>query len=296
MENKNIKFVFFGSSEISVITLNELKKNSLLPSLIVTQPDKPKGRGLDISESLVKIWAKEKNIRVKSPKNLKDESFVNLLKEEVINGAKVFILVSFGRIIPNEILNLAPQGILNLHPSLLPKLRGPSPIETSILNDEKDEVGLSIIVLDKEMDHGPIVKQEKIEMEKWPVSKSELTKIFGEIGGKLLAEEILKAEKETLALREQDHSEATFTKKFTKEDSLIDLSEDPYKNYLKFLAFEKNPATYFFIEHQGKKIRVKISKAKFSEGKFCLERVTPEGKKEMDLESFKRGYKYYEPV
>ena len=71
---------------------------------------------------------------------------------------------------------------------------------------------------------------------------------------------------------------------------MIDLSEDPYKNYLKFLAFEDNPAPYFFIEHNGKKIRVKISKAKFSDGIFCLESVIPEGKKEMDFESFKRGY------
>ncbi len=292
MENKNIRFVFFGSSEISVITLNELEKNSLIPSLIVTQSDKPKGRGLEIYESLVKIWAKERNIKVESPKNLKDQNFIDLLKDEVTKGAKVFILVSYGKIIPDEILNLAPQGILNLHPSLLPHLRGASPIETSILNDKKDEIGLSIIVLDKEMDHGPIVRQEKIEIENWPISKSELTKIFGKIGGKLLTEEILKAEKGTLEHKEQNHSEATYTNKFTKEDSLLDLSDDPRKNYLKFLAFGDNPAPYFFIEHQGKKIRVKISEAEFSEGKFCLKKVIPEGKKEMDFESFKRGYKF----
>lgn len=295
MPEKNInkiRFVFFGSSEISIIVLNELEKRSLLPSLVVTQSDKPKNRGLNLSESLVKIWAKEKKIPVLSPENLSDEEFINSLKKEVSEGAKVFVLVSFGRIIPDLILNIPPQGILNLHPSLLPKLRGPSPIETSILNDKKDEIGISIIILDKEMDHGPISRQEKIDIENWPISKSELTKNFGEIGGKLLAEEILKAENKEIKLQEQNHSDATFTKKFTKEDSLINLSDDQYKNYLKFLAFENNPAPYFFMKHNSKDIRIKISKAKFSEGKFCLERVIPEGKKEMDFEDFKRGYKF----
>ena len=292
MLNKNVKFVFFGSSEISVIVLNELEKNSLIPSLIVTQPDKPKDRGLNISKSLVKIWAEEKKIPVLSPKNLSDSIFINLLKEEVSKGVKIFVLVSFGRIIPDEILHIPPQGILNLHPSLLPKLRGPSPIETSILNDKKNEIGISLIILDNEMDHGPIVRQEKIEMDSWPISKGGLTEIIGKNGGKILEEEILNAEGKKLSHYEQSHSEATLTKKFTKKDSLIDLSEDSYKNYLKFLAFEDNPASYFFIEHNGKKIRIKILKAKFSEGKFCPLLVIPEGKKEMDFESFKRGYKF----
>lgn len=291
MQNKNPRFVFFGSSEISVIVLNELEKYSLRPSLVVTQSDKPKGRGLELSESIVKTWAKTKNIKVESPKNLNDENFIRILSKEVEEGAKVFILVSFGRIIPDKILDLPPQGILNLHPSLLPHLRGPSPIETTILEDKKDDVGISIIVLDKEMDHGPIVKQEKVQINSWPISKDKLTKIFGELGGKLLAEEILKAENQKLELCEQKHSEATFTKKFTKEDSLIDLSADPYKNYLKFLAFGDNPAPYFFIKHNKKDVRVKITDADFTQGKFSIKKVIPEGKKEMDFKDFKQGYK-----
>ncbi len=292
MEIKNIKFVFFGSSEISVTVLKELEKNSLIPSLIVTQPDKPKDRGLKLSGSIVKNWANEKNIPVESPTDLKDKTFVEKLKEEVSKGAKVFILVSFGRIIPNVILNIPPKGILNLHPSLLPKLRGPSPIETTILEDRKEGVGVSIIILDNEMDHGQIARQERIEITNWPISKNELTEKMGEIGGKLLEEEILKAETGPLSLQEQDHSKATFTKKFAKEDALIDLNSDPYKNYLKFLAFGDNPSPYFFIKHNNKDIRVKISAAKFEEGKFLIEKVIPEGKKEMDFESFKRGYKF----
>ena len=179
---------------------------------------------------------------------------------------------------------------------MLPKYRGPSPIESTILNDDQD-VGVSIMRLDKEMDHGPIVVQENIpvaEMNKasnWPVTAPQLEIIAAHFGGSLLAKIIPDWIAGKIIEKEQDHTVATYCKKISKADGLIDLDADAYTNYLKICAYSGWPGSYFFKEHGGKKIRVSIKTAIYQEGQLTIKSVVPEGKSEMSYLDFLRGVK-----
>ncbi len=285
--NNTINFIFFGSSPISVSALNALKSHGLLPVLVVTQPDKPQGRHLTLVPSPVKLWAIENNIPVSTPVKIRTEEFSEELKKY---NAIAAVLVSYGKIIPQNILDLFPKGILNLHPSMLPKLRGPSPIEGAILNDMKDEVGVTVMLLDKEMDHGPLLAQKEISIKTWIPKKSELYDLLSKEGGELLAETFEKWVAGKITPIEQDHSKATYCEIIKKSDGQIDLNADGYKNLLKVRAYEGWPGTYFFITHDGREMRVKIADADFVDGKFEIKKVVPEGKREMDYADFLRGY------
>ena len=274
IKNEDIRFVFFGTDDFSVAILDELERASILPSLIITMPDRPKGRGLVLTEPPVKIWAKQKNIKVEQPDKL-DESFVSKLKAI---SYKLFIVASYGKIIPQAILDIPRHGILNVHPSLLPKWRGASPIESQILNNDK-EVGVSIMLLDAKMDHGPILDQELVDTPYWPMKGSELQDLLAHCGGALLASVIPLWITGDIEEQEQDHDQATFSKKITREDGRIDLSADAYKNLLKIRAFNTWPRAYF-IDENGK--RVIITEADMVKDKLVIQRVIPEGKKEQD--------------
>mgnify|MGYP004000150795 CR=1 FL=1 len=130
---KKSKIVFFGTPEISVIVLNELKKAGLTPALVVTMPDKPKGRKLVLSPPPAKVWAQDNKVDFIQPEKL-DESFLELLRA---GGFNLFVVASYGKILKQELLDIPKHGTLNVHPSLLPKLRGASPIISAILEDEK---------------------------------------------------------------------------------------------------------------------------------------------------------------
>jgi methionyl-tRNA formyltransferase len=287
MNHEPIKFVFWGTSEFSVYILDSLKSKGFLPSLIISTPDKPQGRKLEIKPTLTKIWAEENNIPVLQPEKLKenDELFRNLSSL----NSDVFIVASYGKIIPDVLLNIPKYKTLNVHPSLLPKLRGPSPIETAILKDIK-KTGVSIMRLDKEMDHGPLLAQVEYNVPEWP-KKEELEKTFGEIGGELLANVLPKWIADEIEEIEQDHSKATYCVKIEKQDALLDLAANPYENFRKVKAYSGWPNAFFFLENDGKKIRVVVKDAKYENGDFIITRVIPEGKKEMSRDDFMRGIK-----
>ncbi len=281
-------FVFFGSSPISVTTLDALEKEGMLPKAVVTQPDKPQGRGHIFKPTPVKIWAEFRRIPIFTPNTLKDPAFISSL---IAFDPSVIVLVSYGKIIPDEILKIPKKGIVNLHPSLLPKLRGPSPIEYTILNDMKDEVGVSIMLLDAKTDEGPILSQKKIEIPNWPPKRSDLYNTLASEGAELLAITLplwMAVKTEPV---EQDHSKATYSKMIEKHDAEIDLSADPYKSFLKIRAYEEWPVAFFFADHKGVKMRVKITDASFEGGVLKILRVIPEGKKEMSFEDFERGFR-----
>lgn len=264
-------FTFFGTSEFSVVILNELKKGGILPSLIVTVPDKPKGRNLVITPPLVKVWAEENNVPVIQPQKL-DDNFVNELKK---NEWHLFIVASYGKIIPESLLEIPIKGSLNVHPSLLPKLRGPSPLQTMILDDMK-KTGVSIMLVDKEMDHGPLLSVKEVYIDEWP-KLSVLEERLAKIGGEMLLEIIPKWLNGEIEAREQKHEDATYTKIFKKEDALIKLEDEPYLNYRKIMAYERMKP-YFFKD--GK--RIIINDVSFEDGELKILRVTPEGGKEVD--------------
>src|SRR3990167_778485 len=170
MKKNKIKIGFFGTPQYAVITLEKLMKSGYQTDFVVTQPDKPRCRKMILAESPVKIYAKNNNIPVYQPENLKDIDFINEIKKY---NTDVFIVIGYGKIIPEEILDIPKYKSLNIHGSLLPYLRGPSPIENAILHDIR-ETGGTIIKMDKEMDHGPIISMKKVIIENWPIKANDL--------------------------------------------------------------------------------------------------------------------------
>jgi len=270
MTNKP-SIVFFGTDYVSICILEELKKNSFLPSLIVTQPDKPQGRKMTVTQPDVKVWADENNIPTLQPEVF-DEDFINEITK---NDWDLFIVASYGKIITNKVLEIPKHKTLNIHPSLLPKYRGPTPAEQAILDDSK-ETGVTVMRMDEKMDHGPIVKQEKIFFETWP-DKQDMLKRLATLGGATLCDIIPDWINGKIVEVDQDHTQATFTKMISKEDGLINLGENDYKNFLKYKAYKPWPGVFFF--ENGK--RIKITDADFINNKFIIKKIIPEGKKEM---------------
>lgn len=292
--SEKINFVFFGTSEFSKIILDELKICGFVPKAIVSSPDQPVGRKMIITPPPTKIWADKRGIISFQPKTLreeKDPGVTEKVKKLTDETADLFIVASYGKIIPKEILEIPKHGTLNVHPSLLPKLRGPSPIRSSILSE--NETGVSIMLLDPEVDHGPIISQEKII--EWPGSEppyaKELEELLAHRGGKILARILPDWVAGKINPEEQDHDKATFTKKIEKENGELNLNDLPENNLRKVRAYQGWPYAYFFIEKNGQKMRVKITEANIREGQFNISKVIPEGKKEMSYEDFKRGLK-----
>lgn len=287
--NKHPSFVFFGTPDFAVLILEELQKKGFVPSLIITQEDKPKGRGLLLTAPPVKVWGQENNIPIFQPKTLKDGICEKYLKEKApSNGWDFFIVASYGKIIPKTILDIPYRGTLNVHPSLLPRLRGSSPIEEAILSEEK--TGISIMLLDEAMDHGPIVSQKEIIIDNWPPYALELKTILAHEGGKLLAEIIPDWISGLITPQEQDHIKATYTEKIKKEDGFIDLTNNPQLNLKKIKAYEEWPRAYTFFSHNDKKIRIIIKTAHIESGVLILDKIIPEGKKETTFENFKQSF------
>lgn len=245
----------------------------------------PQGRKLEIKPTHTKVWAEKNNIPVFQPEKLNDEAFAKISEE----NWDVFIVASYGKIIPERFLNIPKAQTLNVHPSLLPELRGPSPIETAILRDIKN-TGVSIMRLDKEMDHGPIVAQKEYKVEEWP-KREELEKTLGAFGGELLADILPQWVSGEIQEKEQDHSKATYCKKIEKQEALLDLSADAYENFRKIKGYSGWPNAFFFVERGDKKIRVVVKDAVFENGELIITRVIPEGKKEMNYQDFMRGLK-----
>ena len=297
-----IKFAFFGSSEFSIYVLKALKAKSFLPTLIITTPDKPKGRGLAMTPTVVKLWAEINNIPVLDPAKLV-QGLPLYKNTEGYPCIELFIVASYGKIIPQAIIDLPKHKTLNVHPSLLPNYRGASPIQSAIIDDAKD-TGVSIIRLDKEMDHGPIVAVEKVHFEEWQTYEKVEEKL-GIIGGDLLAKILPDWLDGKIKEVEQDHSRATFTKKIVKEDGLLDPADlradtpinRAYLAFRKIQAYHSWPGAYFFVERKNpsnkimrvKKIRVKITSASWHDNRLIIEKVIPEGKREMLYKDFLNG-------
>lgn len=291
MNNKETRIAFWGTSRISVIVLDEMAREGMLPSLIVTAPPRQKGRGLEMSPSEVKMWADAHNVPTLEPEEIKSEEFFKTLGQDW----DLFIIVSYGKIVPRVVLDLPKHGTLNVHPSLLPKHRGASPIMSAILEDgivgESHDAGVTIMQIDEQVDHGPIVAQEKISIPNWPPKGSVLEETLGTLGAKLLVKTIPEWIAGNITPREQNHDEATFTKKITKESGHISLTDDPALSLRKIRAFDVWPRVYFTTERGGRNIRVVITEAHITDGTLIIDRVIPEGKKEMEYEAFLRGQK-----
>ena len=285
---KNLKFVFFGTSTFSVGVLNALKEKSWVPLAVVTREDKPQNRGLELAPPETKIWADIHGIPVLQPVYL-DSEFTKKLKAL---DCKLFIVASYGKIIPKEIFELPPRKTLNVHPSFLPKLRGASPIQNTILQDE--DVGVTIMEIDEQMDEGPIVAQEKVEIKDTslvnPPRADILEELLAKSGGELLARILPDWVEGKIKPVPQDESRATYCKKIEKRDAEIHLGDDPLDNLRKVRAYFGWPGTFtIFKNKNGKEIRIIIRDAEIKDGTFFPTRIIPAGKREMDWDEFLRG-------
>jgi methionyl-tRNA formyltransferase len=289
MEQNFGKFAYFGSSRLSVIVLDRLLKKNIKPNIIVTTVDKLVGRKQILTPNVVKVWANEHNIPVLDPEKLNDgfiDKFEQICKTENI---EYFLVASYNKIIPKKLVEMPKFGILNIHPSLLPKYRGPSPLGSAILADDKN-TGVTIMKIDNEMDHGPIVAVKEVHIEEWMIYE-DYEEMMAKIGADLFTDNISDYLSGKIIPEEQDHTEASYTKKFEKEDGLISLQDEQRKNWLKYLAFHSWPQVYFILKNNEKEMRIKITEAKFENDKFIPLKVIPEGSKEMTFEAFKNGYK-----
>ena len=290
-------FAFFGTQDVASETLQILKENGYLPSLIITSPDKPQGRKMLITPPPVKVWAEKNKIPYIQPENQAEllpyvRHRGNSPMSDIGEGKNfdLFIIVAYGKILPEEILNIPKYGSINIHYSLLPKYRGASPVESAILNGDT-ETGITIQKMTYKMDSGPIIATEKTAIppdEKAPELRTRLIKIGGELLIKILPDLADEKIKEV----PQDESKATYCAKIKKEDGLLDLDDDAVKNYNKFRAYAHWPRTFFFSAKGGSASggkdgkRIIVTDAALQDGKFVIKKVIPESGKEIDYKNF----------
>jgi len=283
---------FFGTEPLAEATLSALEESHFMPALVVASPDVPDKRTKVPIAPFEKQWAEERGVPVLQPHKLSDEFLTEIQTPPSGGTWDLFIVASYGKILPKKLLDIPAKGVVNVHPSLLPRLRGPSPMRSAILSDERD-VGVSIMLLDEKMDHGPLLAQRNVAVPEWPPHGAELDALLAREGAQLLVETLPQWLDGNLAPTEQDHTKATFCKLFTKEDGLVRLDKTPYKNFLKIRALEGWPGAYTFFERKGKKIRVAIIDAHMGPptggGKLILDTVRPEGKGDMPYEDFVRS-------
>ncbi|MDO8589966.1 MAG: peptide deformylase [bacterium] len=248
-----VKFVFFGSSQFSGYVLEELGLIGFTPILNITSAKDP----LPMAE----------------------------LKKF---DADMFVVASFGKILPKELIELPRYHTLNVHPSLLPELRGPAPIQNTILG--KGEPGITIIQMDEKMDHGPILAQAKVDITPWPDRYSLVEEKLGRAGGRILGTLLPKWVNGEIKATPQNEAESSYTKLIKKGDGLLNLDDTAEENLRKVMAYNTWPGAYMFFKNKkGRDIRLVIKDAKVENEKFIPTRVIPAGKREMDWQDFLRG-------
>jgi len=282
-----LNFAFWGTPDVASETLEILKQAGYFPSLIVTSPNKPQGRKMIVTPPPVRVWAEKNNVPFLQPEKL-DEEFTNKLQAI---SYELFIVVAYGKIMPEKIINLPELGSINIHYSLLPKYRGASPVESAILNGDT-ETGVTIQKMENKLDSGDIIAQEKTDIfpgEKAPELRERLIKLGGELLIKFLNTPSASSTSPYVGGGwvgvPQDESQASICRKIKKEDGLIDPNGDAIKNYNKFRAYAGWPRIFFF--QSGK--RVIITDAELADGKFIIKKVLPEGKKEIKYEEFMKA-------
>jgi len=285
------QFVYFGGEPLGVPVLEALHTAGLTPSLIVCNPDRTVGRKHVLTPPPVKVWAEAHGIEVFQPDSYRDEGPRAKL---AAFDWDLFVVVAYNFILPKWLLELPHHGVLNLHPSLLPQLRGASPIRTAIKDDLRDAVGVTVMLLDEGMDRGPILAQEPyaIDPNEWPLPGPELDAHLAAIGGTLLAETIPRWLAGAIEPTPQDHDAATYCGKLTKADSEISLDplqlpigEDAQVLWRTVCAFTGSGGTFF--RHAG--TRVKIVEATLQGDTFVPLRVIPENQREQSFADYLRS-------
>jgi methionyl-tRNA formyltransferase len=306
--NSDIRIVFMGTPTFAVIALRALHDAQFNIVGVFTRPDKKAGRNQEMQKSDVKVIAEKFNLPIIEMEKINDE-FVGKLPSL---NPDVVVVAAYGSILPKVVLNISKYGSLNVHASILPKFRGPSPIQNALLRGEK-ETGVTIMLMDEGIDTGDILAQEKIE-----IGENEtLTELYGrlaDLGAKMLVDTIPHWINGEIKPTVQDNSHATICELIEKSDGRISWSESAQNIYNCYRAFTPWPGIFTFWEKDGILMRVKLNKisarpgekdnkhhlgevftdgdailVQAGEGYIFLEEVQPEGKTNMDIRSFLNG-------
>lgn len=295
-----ISAVFFGSHHFSTPILQRLLDSGVFDiKLVVTQPDRPVGRKQEIQMTGVKTLALKYNIPVEQPASLKDYTLPV--------SADINIVCKYGLIIPESVLNSAKHGSINSHASLLPKYRGASPIQSVLIHGET-ETGATIMLMDREMDHGPILMQGKLNIQP-DENCFELSKRLAPLEADLLIKAIPDFISGKITPQEQNHSEATFCKELTREDGQVDAGKTATEIYNLYRGLTPWPGIWtMWNEKRLKLLKIAPADTKIEAGKLTAQdgrlyigtaqntaieifELQLEGKTAIDAKGFINGFK-----
>lgn len=249
VEVNNLKIVFMGTPEFALPCIKKIIEKEHDVVAVVTKPDKPKGRGNKIAITPIKEFAIEKGIRILQPEDVSATEF----KEQLIKlNADVFITCAYGKILPEDILNMTKYGCINVHASILPKLRGPAPMQRAIFNGDK-KTGITIMYTDKGIDTGDILTQFEVEILP-DMSYGQLHDIMAVAGAELLSQTLEKIEEGGITRTKQDSAQATLAKAIRKEECHIDWGTDAETIKNRTRAFDPIPGAYTFYMEKRMKI------------------------------------------
>ena len=299
-----IKTILIGTPEFAEKIFRkfyDVLKDRLEIIAVVTTQDKPVGRKQILTPSPVKKWAQQNNLSVLQPEKIKSPEWTNKIKEL---APDLIILTAYGQIVPEAILEMPKYGALNIHPSLLPKYRGASPIQATILNGDK-ETGVTIILMDEEMDHGNIISNSKFLISN-KITYKELGEKLAKTGADLLKKTLPNWINGKIKAWPQDHSQATFCKIIKKEDGKIDWNKSAEEIEKQIRAYSVWPTTYtqnlkiLEADLENKKTDKIIGEVFLDENKnlcvqtgdgiLILKQVQLEGKKPMPIKDFLNGH------
>ena len=253
-----MKILFLGSSHFSVVVLKRLLEEKVEVDYVITSLDKPSGRGHKLVPNEVKVFAQQNGIEVFSFDRVRKH-----MEEIKLIDYDLAIVASFGQILPNEFLE--HRLTINVHPSLLPKYRGASPIQSAILNGDK-KTGVTIMKLAEEVDSGDIISQKEIDLD--GEYYLELEEKLGNLGGQMLKEVISQIENNSVKFTPQNHKNATFVQKFDKNDGILDLNDSAENFVNKIRALAQTLGCTLKIGEQ----ELKIGKAKNVSNEFEVEK------------------------
>ncbi len=279
-----MNWLFFGSDEFSLKVLETLLPSPLgRPVAIISLADQPAGRHQQLSSPPIVTWAQQNNFTYQQISSFKTTAL------SVETPCDFFLVASFGKLIPADIFNRPRYGTINIHPSLLPRYRGPTPIETAILQAESDN-GVSLMLIDEQLDHGPLLAQRKIDL---PLQSDFYywRDHLASAGAELLVDIWSDYSQGILSPQPQAETLATYTRKFNKADGYLDLTGDPMLNYRRYLAFKHWPGVYTEVTKGSDKIRVLIKEAELLNDTFVPRLVIPAGRRLMSWEDFQRSLK-----
>lgn len=282
---QEMKVIFIGTGTLGLKTLEFLIEDPQykIISVITGAEKRVVGRKSTKIKNVILELAKKNNLPTIVTGNINDEKVISKI---IGDKPDLGIMADFGQIIGGKILDIPKHGIINIHPSLLPKYRGPSPIQETILQGDKF-AGVSLIKTDKKMDAGGIISQISVELSGSETSTI-LKKYLSDIAATLLLNSIPYYLAGDLKPEDQDETKASYTKLFKKEDGFVNDSTPAIEVERKIRAFDAWPKVYTF----RKKKRVQILSAHFEEdGSFTIDRVKPEGANDMNYPDYIRGYK-----